>query len=146
MAIEVPETNLPNREEMRSILKTGKGLDGKPVHKDDIKNLRNARLVDLHRLAAEVNKANLELKKYIDDVQQQRDFTLGALLSFLAKKNIVNVMDYMEFCKEAVEELKKQQEKQQETKPETKEEAQKEEPVKEEPKSNVIQFKPKDNA
>lgn len=98
--------HLPNRAEIRQILKTGKGLDGKTIHPDDVESLKPARLYHLKQFGGEVNKATENLKRYIDDIELMRNFTFTVFLGFLFEKKIIDSKEYMEYCEKAQEEFK----------------------------------------
>ena len=108
------EKQLPNRAEIRHIRKTGKGLDGTPVHPEDVKLLEPARLFHLKQLAGEANTANQELKKYVDNIQEKRDQTFITLLGFLTEKGILDPVEYAEYCEKARVEFEEMMKKAQE--------------------------------
>jgi hypothetical protein len=94
--IKVPVLELPNRAELRSIMKTGKGLNGFPVHPDSVKNLRKATIADLLAFGQEVNKANAALNHKLDGVIDNMDLALkevnwnfATFLSFLGSVGIL---------------------------------------------------------
>jgi hypothetical protein len=119
--IDVPVLDLPSREERRSIIQTGKGLDGTPVHPESRKNLRVAVIADLKAFGAEVNKANAALNKKVDDSFKiiADEMSLGftevnwnftSFLSFLGTLGIMPsdfLTKYEEFKKKSEEELMK---------------------------------------
>ncbi len=83
--IKVPQLNLPNRDELRRLLKTGRDAEGNEAHPDDLKNLRKARMSDLVAFGLEVNKANNNLKAYIDAEIGKKDWILINLVGFLVE-------------------------------------------------------------
>jgi hypothetical protein len=114
--IKVPILDLPSRAEVRSILKSGKGQDGTPVHPDTRKHLRKAVIADLLAFGTEVNKANSALNKKIDSVIDNTDLSLkdlnwnyATLLSFLSTKLSMPtfISDYEAFRKQAEEDFTK---------------------------------------
>jgi hypothetical protein len=71
-------SGMPNRSEVRSILKTGKDTKGQSVHPDSRKMLRVARLLDLQSFGDEVNKANKALDDKLDGVIKNTDMAISA--------------------------------------------------------------------
>ena len=115
--IKVPILDLPSRSEVRSILKTGKGQDGTPVHPDTQRNLRKATIADILAFGNEVNKANAALNRKMESIIDNTDLALkevhwnfATFLSFLGSKGILDangLADYEEFKAKAGEELEK---------------------------------------
>jgi hypothetical protein len=101
MMEEKQEKVLPNRAEIRHMLKTGKTSDGHPVYEGDLKLLQPARLFHLKQLGDEANVANTKLKEYVDMIQDKRDQTLITLLGFLTEKKIIDPTEYAEYCERA---------------------------------------------
>lgn len=107
--IEVPELKHPPREEYRRLVKTGADSEGHPVHPDDLKNLRKATMADLLAFGGEVNKANVNLKTYVDKISGEHQWTLLNLIAYLIDKKILpenadkDFADYMVKSKEALD-------------------------------------------
>jgi hypothetical protein len=115
--IKVPILDMPSREEVRKIAKTGKGLDGTPVHPDTMKHLRKATIADLIAFGAEVNKANDNLNRKMNSIIDNMDLALkevhwnfAAFMSFLDSEDIVKpglVTRFEEHKKKLEDELSK---------------------------------------
>lgn len=94
--IRVPVLNMPSREEVKSILKTGKGLDGTPVHPQSREDLRKATIADLKAFGKEVNIANAALNDKLNRIIDEMDLAVkeihwnfANLLSFLGAEGIL---------------------------------------------------------
>ena len=115
--VQVPVLNMPNREEARSILKTGKSLDGTPVHPDTVQNLRKATIADLKAFGAEVNKATTALDNKINAIVDSFDLAIkdihwnfATFLSFLGEHGVLKedaLTLYEAFKKKAEEDMAK---------------------------------------
>lgn len=106
--IKVPELIHPSREEYRRLLKTGADTEGNPVHPQDLKNLRKATMADVMAFGQEVNKANQNLKEYVDKLSGEHQWTLLNLIAYLMDKKILpesadkDFAEYMVKSKDAV--------------------------------------------
>lgn len=106
--IKVPELIHPSREEYRRLLKTGTDTEGNPVHPQDLKNLRKATMADVMAFGQEVNKANQNLKEYVDKLSGEHQWTLLNLIAYLMDKKILpesadkDFAEYMVKSKDAV--------------------------------------------
>jgi|SRR5882724_4994911 len=115
--IQVKYKDIPSRAEVKSILKTGKSLDGTEVHEHSRAMLRTARLIDLESFGNEVNKANTALNTKMDQIIKNTDDAVSAdrtnfyaFVSFLIEKKILNetaMADYYQFKAVFLEELNK---------------------------------------
>jgi hypothetical protein len=109
--------DIPSREEVRSILKTGKGLSGEEVHPNSRKGLRTARLIDLETIGDEVNRANKALHELILKMATGMDQAISedrtnffAFVTFLVDKKVLgeNAMeDYYKFKAEFIDNMNK---------------------------------------
>ena len=97
--IPVPAHNLPSREEMRKLIKTGKDSEGHEIHLQDMKDLRRATLGDLKAFGFEVNKANQNLKAYVDKLAGEHQWTFLNFIAFLIYKGILTEETVAEFTK-----------------------------------------------
>jgi hypothetical protein len=115
--IVVPVLDLPNREESKSILRTGKTTEGFPVSEESRKDLRKATIMDLKAFGREVNKANTVLDAKINDMFDSFDLAIrdqtwnfATFLSFLAQQGILKegaLQEYEIFKEGAEQELAK---------------------------------------
>jgi hypothetical protein len=109
--------DIPGREEVRSILKTGKGLSGEEVHPNSRKGLRTARLVDLETMGDEINRANkalhdliMEMAKGMDTAISEDRTNFFAFVTFLVDRKVLgeNAMeDYYKFKAEFIHNMNK---------------------------------------
>jgi hypothetical protein len=115
--IVVPVLDLPNREESKSILRTGKTTEGFPVSEESRKDLRKATIMDLKAFGREVNKANAVLDKKINDVFESFDLAIrdnnwnfAVFLSFLAQQGVLKegaLEEFEKFKKGAEDEMER---------------------------------------
>ncbi len=109
--------DIPNRKEVKSILKTGKGLSGEEVHATSRQLLRTARLIDLESFGDEVNKANKNLNDKMDQIIANTDKAISedrtnfyAFMSFLIEKKVLPetaMEDYFKFKSEFIDAMNK---------------------------------------
>ncbi len=111
--LKVPERVMPNRKEYRRLLKTGKDEQGNEAHTQDVKDLRRATIGDLKAFGVEVNKANKNLKLYIDQLTDQSQWTLLNFIAFLIDSKVLKETAaedfevYVRTMKEEVEKARK---------------------------------------
>jgi hypothetical protein len=109
--------DIPSREEVKAILKTGKGVDGTPVHETSRKLLRTARLIDLETIGEEVNRANKALDDKINSMAQGVDKAISedrtnffAFMTYLVDRKILPedaMEDYYKFKADFIENMNK---------------------------------------
>jgi hypothetical protein len=107
--------DMPPRSEIRSILKTGKSVDGTEVHPESQKLLRVARLFDLETIGNEVNRANAALDNKINQVIANTETAISAdrlnfftFMSYLVETKVLTgqqVADYATFKSNSIKVL-----------------------------------------
>jgi len=113
--INVPVQDLPSRADIRSILKSGKDTQGREVHPESVKMLRVARIADLFAFGQEVNKANNEIVRllqnslvHIDIDFKEVHWNFATFMSFLVESGLLKegaLEAFAEYKKKAEDEL-----------------------------------------